>query len=256
MDLLYTAHVPPGDGPFPTILALHGWGASAHDLIGLAPILNGGGALVLCPQGPLAFEIGQGFLGFGWFDLSQVRPPSAAAPEPLPQPALQPVALGRLTLADLEHQALAASPAVARAAAMVNAARGNWVQVGLPPNPTVGYEGQQIGSGGRAEQDGIFVEQEFVRGGNKNKLDAAHQQRILDAFTARADVPHFATLVGSEAIAANGYNLSVSSWVEAEDTREVVDITELNARIAGIVERQSVLREQIDAIVADLEGAS
>ena len=78
MDLLYTAHVPPGDGPFPTILALHGWGASAHDLIGLAPILNGGGALVLCPQGPLAFEIGQGFLGFGWFDLSQVRPPSAA----------------------------------------------------------------------------------------------------------------------------------------------------------------------------------
>ena len=37
MDLLYTAHVPPGDGPFPTILALHGWGASGHDLLGLAP---------------------------------------------------------------------------------------------------------------------------------------------------------------------------------------------------------------------------
>jgi phospholipase/carboxylesterase len=78
MELLYTAHVPPGDGPHPLILALHGWGASAHDLLGLAPILNGGGALVLCPQGPLAFEIGQGFLGFGWFDLSQVRPPSAS----------------------------------------------------------------------------------------------------------------------------------------------------------------------------------
>jgi phospholipase/carboxylesterase len=78
MDLLYTAHVPAGDGPHPTILALHGWGASAHDLLGLAPILHGGGALVLCPQGPLAFEIGQGFLGFGWFDLSQVRPPSAS----------------------------------------------------------------------------------------------------------------------------------------------------------------------------------
>jgi phospholipase/carboxylesterase len=76
MDLLYTAHVPPGDGPFPTILALHGWGASAHDLIGLAPILHGGGALVLCPQGPVAFEIGQGYVGFGWFELSQVRPPT------------------------------------------------------------------------------------------------------------------------------------------------------------------------------------
>jgi phospholipase/carboxylesterase len=71
MDLLYTAHVPPGDGPFPTVLALHGWGASAHDLIGLAPILHGGGALVLCPPGPVAFEIGQGMVGFGWFPLGQ-----------------------------------------------------------------------------------------------------------------------------------------------------------------------------------------
>lgn len=78
MELLYTAHVPPGDGPFPTILALHGWGASAHDLIGLAPVLHGGRALVLCPQGPLAFEIGEGYVGHGWFELSQVRPPGAA----------------------------------------------------------------------------------------------------------------------------------------------------------------------------------
>jgi phospholipase/carboxylesterase len=78
MDLLYTAHVPPGEGPFPTVLALHGWGASAHDLIGLAPVLHGGNALVLCPQGPLAFEIGQGYVGHGWFDLSQARPPSVA----------------------------------------------------------------------------------------------------------------------------------------------------------------------------------
>jgi phospholipase/carboxylesterase len=75
MELLYTAHVPPGDGPHPTILALHGWGASAHDLIGLAPILHGGEALVLCPQGPLALEIAPGMLGFGWFPLSSDRPP-------------------------------------------------------------------------------------------------------------------------------------------------------------------------------------
>jgi phospholipase/carboxylesterase len=73
MDLLYTAHVPPGDGPFPTLLALHGWGASAHDLIGLAPILHGGMAIVLSPQGPVAFEIGQGMLGFGWFPLRESR---------------------------------------------------------------------------------------------------------------------------------------------------------------------------------------
>lgn len=73
MDLLYTAHVPPGDGPHPTVIALHGWGASSHDLIGLAPILHGGGALVLCPQGPVAFQITQGVLGFGWWPISESR---------------------------------------------------------------------------------------------------------------------------------------------------------------------------------------
>lgn len=70
MELLYTAHVPAGDGPFPTVIALHGWGASAHDLLGLAPYLHGGEALVLCPQGPLAFDIGGGVPGYGWFPLS------------------------------------------------------------------------------------------------------------------------------------------------------------------------------------------
>jgi phospholipase/carboxylesterase len=75
MELLYTAHVPEGDGPHPTLLLLHGWGASAHDLIGLAPILHRGRALVLCPQGPLAFQTGPGTLGYGWFPLLEGRPP-------------------------------------------------------------------------------------------------------------------------------------------------------------------------------------
>jgi type I restriction enzyme M protein len=101
----------------------------------------------------------------------------------------------------------------------------------------------------------IDASAEFVRGGNKNTITATHQQRILDAFTAREPVAHFARLVENETIGENAYNISVSSWVEAEDTGEIVDITELNARIAGIVERQAALREQIDAIVADLEGA-
>jgi phospholipase/carboxylesterase len=70
MHLMYTAHVPAGDGPFPTILALHGWGASAHDLFGLAPHLHGGEALVLCPQGPVAFEVGPGQQGYGWFPIT------------------------------------------------------------------------------------------------------------------------------------------------------------------------------------------
>ena len=83
---------------------------------------------------------------------------------------------------------------------------------------------------------------EFVRQGNKNKLTEANQQKILDAFTARADADHFATLVENGEIAENGYNIAVSSYVEAEDTREAVDITELNAEIARIVARQAELR--------------
>jgi type I restriction enzyme M protein len=96
----------------------------------------------------------------------------------------------------------------------------------------------------------------FSRQGNKNKLTADHQQTILDAFANREDVPHFATLVDHEVIADNGYNIADSSYVEAEDTRIAIDITELNAEIARIVENQSKLRTEIDAIVADLEGAN
>jgi phospholipase/carboxylesterase len=74
MELLHTAHIPPGDGPFSTIIALHGWGASAHDLIGLAPIFDGGRSLVLCPQGPLAFQAGPGQVGYGWFPITSGGP--------------------------------------------------------------------------------------------------------------------------------------------------------------------------------------
>jgi len=74
MELLYTAHVPAGSGPFPTIIALHGWGASAHDLVGLAPIFDGGRSLVLCPQGPIAFQAGPGKVGYGWFPLKSGAP--------------------------------------------------------------------------------------------------------------------------------------------------------------------------------------
>jgi type I restriction enzyme M protein len=95
---------------------------------------------------------------------------------------------------------------------------------------------------------------EFVRRGNKNKLTEANRARILDAFTSREDADHFAKLVAYADIAENGYNIAVSSYVAAEDTRVAVDISKLNAEIARIVERQADLREQIDKIVTDLEG--
>jgi phospholipase/carboxylesterase len=75
MNLLHTAHVPRGDGPFPTLFALHGWGAGAHDLLSLAPVLLGGEALVICPQGTVEIPLGPGYSGYGWFALRSDRPP-------------------------------------------------------------------------------------------------------------------------------------------------------------------------------------
>lgn len=101
----------------------------------------------------------------------------------------------------------------------------------------------------------INASDEFKRVGNKNKLTPDNQQNILMALDVREDEEHFATLVSNEDIAANSYNISVSSYVQEEDTREVVDITVLNEEIAEIVARQAELRISIDEIVADLEGS-
>jgi phospholipase/carboxylesterase len=79
MNLLYTAHVPAGDGPFPAIITLHGWGASAHDLLGLAPVLFDGKAVVLCPQGQVAVPFGGGQYGYGWFPLRMDQPTDVVA---------------------------------------------------------------------------------------------------------------------------------------------------------------------------------
>lgn len=100
----------------------------------------------------------------------------------------------------------------------------------------------------------IDASAEFKRTGNKNKLTDANQQHILNTFTTRESIDYVAKLVSNEDIAANDYNIAVSSYVEQEDTREAIDITELNAEIARIVARQQELRTSIDEIVADLEG--
>ena len=65
---------------------------------------------------------------------------------------------------------------------------------------------------------------------------------------------HFAKSVELDAVAANDYNLSVSSYVEAKDNRELVDITELNAELKTTVAKITLLRSYIDAIVAEIEG--
>jgi type I restriction enzyme M protein len=100
----------------------------------------------------------------------------------------------------------------------------------------------------------IDASKEFVRGGNKNKLSETNRQKILESFTNRQDVEYFAKLVDNQAIAQNDYNIAVSSYVVAEDTREVVDIIKLNIEIERIVVRQSELRVAIDEIVREIEN--
>ena len=89
---------------------------------------------------------------------------------------------------------------------------------------------------------------------NSNKLTEDNIQTILTAYLDRADKPHFAALVPNDKIAEQDYNLSVSTYVEQEDTREVIDIQQLNAEIAQIVAREQKLREEIDKIIKEIES--
>ncbi len=79
MRLIHTVFEPHGHGPHPTLFALHGWGANALDLLGLAPYLCSGRLLTVCPQGPVETPIGPGAVGYGWFPLTMGGPPDMAA---------------------------------------------------------------------------------------------------------------------------------------------------------------------------------
>lgn len=89
---------------------------------------------------------------------------------------------------------------------------------------------------------------------NNNKLRDKNIENILKMFTDRADIAHKARLVQNSEIAENDYNLSVSTYIEKEDTRQAIDIKALNKEIAEIVAREQVLREEIDKIIAEIEG--
>ncbi|MDH1107172.1 type I restriction-modification system subunit M [Pseudomonas otitidis] len=94
----------------------------------------------------------------------------------------------------------------------------------------------------------------FKKGVNNNLLEDAHIEQIMAVFDSKANIEHFAQSVTQQRIAANDYNLSVSSYVEVKDTREVVDIARLNADLKSTVARIEQLRKDIDAIVAEIEG--
>lgn len=99
----------------------------------------------------------------------------------------------------------------------------------------------------------IDASNEYTKATNKNKLSLENIEHILDIYTKRESKQYFSHLVSNEEVAKNEYTLAVSSYVAQEDTREVIDIVELNKSIAEIVERQNILRTAIDTIVAELE---
>ena len=107
---------------------------------------------------------------------------------------------------------------------------------------------------GKADNKTLFIDAsaECIKVTNNNKLTQANIERIVDTFANRTEEAHFSHLANYEEIADNDYNLSVSTYVEAEDTREKIDIVKLNAEIEQIVAREQVLRDEIAKIIAEM----
>lgn len=95
----------------------------------------------------------------------------------------------------------------------------------------------------------------FKKETNNNVLTDEHIVQIMEMFDSKENVEYVAQSVDNETIAKNDYTLSVSSYVEAKDTREIIDITELNAELKTTVTKIDQLRIDIDAIVNEIEGA-
>ena len=108
---------------------------------------------------------------------------------------------------------------------------------------------------GKADNRTLFIDAtgECIKVTNNNKLTQANMDRIVETFAQRREEAHFSHLASYAEIEENDYNLLVSTYVEAEDTREKVDIVKLNAEIEQIVAREQVLRDEIAKIIAEIE---
>ena len=100
----------------------------------------------------------------------------------------------------------------------------------------------------------IDASKQFVKQTKNNRLSEDNITTIVEAVTKREEKQHFSHLAPFDEVKENDFNLSVSTYVEQEDTREVIDIKKLNAEIVEIVKREEVLRAEIDRIIAEIEG--
>lgn len=216
-------------------------------------------------------------------------PPEYVALQPreaVPAPA--PEAPAGLTLDEVEAMARACNPAIAEIAARVRAAQGQYVQVGLPPNPTVGYLGSEIGNEGSAGQQGLIVGQEFIRG-NKLGLNravesrevlrrqqdlAAQLQRLTtdvriafyDAYLAqrRVELSRDLQTVGRQSAATANMLLEAAEGrrtdllqAEIESQRASIDLAQADSNFRGAWRRLALLVGRpdmpVEALAADVE---
>ena len=107
----------------------------------------------------------------------------------------------------------------------------------------------------KADNNVLFIDAsaECIKDGNKNKLTVENIDTIFNSYVGRVDVDYKSKLVNNKDILANDCNLSVSSYVEQEDTREVIDISEVNAKLESLIAEGNELNEKIAAIIKNLE---
>ncbi len=106
----------------------------------------------------------------------------------------------------------------------------------------------------KSEAKTFFIDAstEFIHEGNKNLLSPDNIENIHSAYADKKDIPHYARLVNNNEIAANKYNIAVSTYVEKAEKRESISIDDLNSRLEQIVHRENILREAVNKLIAEI----
>jgi cobalt-zinc-cadmium efflux system outer membrane protein len=189
--------------------------------------------------------------GPGSGDLVQPQTISGFQPE-----VVLPGTSADLTIDGLIQLGLASNPAVAQAAARVDALRGRWIQAGLPPNPTVGYVGGEIGNDGRGGQNGGFAGQEFVTGGKlrldqavvAQEIQRAEQQLAATQLRLTTDVRRaaYAVLVAQRRVelAENLTELSAQAVEASRDLQEAQEIPRAGLLQSELEQQNAVILSQ------------
>ena len=111
---------------------------------------------------------------------------------------------------------------------------------------------------GKVDDKILFIDasKEFVKVTNNNRLTQENIQHIMDTYVQRTEIVHYAHVASHKEVVNNKYNLAVSTYVEEEDTREEIDIEDLENRIQDIVQQEDELRRDIESIIREIEGGT